>query len=29
MQPTANVTSGDVLDWHAIEWKRVYRTSRT
>src|SRR6516225_4091219 len=26
MQHAANVTSGDVLDWHAIEWKRVYRT---
>src|SRR5215472_16914705 len=26
MQPAANVTSGDVLDWHAIEWKHVYRT---
>jgi RNA-directed DNA polymerase len=26
MQPAANVTSGDVLDWQAIEWKRVYRT---
>jgi RNA-directed DNA polymerase len=26
MQPAANVTSGDRLDWHAIEWKRVYRT---
>jgi RNA-directed DNA polymerase len=26
MQPTANVTSGDAVDWHAIEWKRVYRT---
>jgi hypothetical protein len=26
MQRTANVTSGDGLDWHAIEWKRVYRT---
>jgi RNA-directed DNA polymerase len=26
MQPIANVTSGDLPDWHAIEWKRVYRT---
>ena len=26
MQPTANVTSGDVVDWQAIDWKRVYRT---
>jgi RNA-directed DNA polymerase len=26
MPPAANVTSGDVLDWHAIDWKRVYRT---
>ena len=26
MQPTANVTSGDLPDWHAMEWKRVYRT---
>ncbi len=26
MQHAANVTSGDVLDWHAIDWKRVYRT---
>jgi RNA-directed DNA polymerase len=26
MQPAANVTSGDRLDWHAIEWKHVYRT---
>jgi RNA-directed DNA polymerase len=26
MQPAANVTSGDGVDWHAIEWKRVYRT---
>jgi len=26
MQPAANVTSGDVLDWHGIDWKRVYRT---
>jgi RNA-directed DNA polymerase len=26
MPPAANVTSGDVLDWHAIDGKRVYRT---
>jgi RNA-directed DNA polymerase len=26
MQRAANVTSGDLLDWHAIEWKRVYRS---
>ncbi len=26
MQHAANGTSGDVLDWHAIDWKRVYRT---
>src|SRR5207245_10750310 len=26
MQHAANVTSGDVLDWHAIDWKHVYRT---
>src|SRR5207247_8845019 len=26
MQPAANVTSGDGVDWHAIDWKRVYRT---
>jgi RNA-directed DNA polymerase len=26
MQPAANVTSGDAEDWHAIDWKRVYRT---
>jgi RNA-directed DNA polymerase len=26
MQPTAHVTSGDLPDWHAMEWKRVYRT---
>jgi RNA-directed DNA polymerase len=26
MQRAANVTSGDLLDWHAIEWKHVYRT---
>jgi RNA-directed DNA polymerase len=25
MQHTANVTSGDPIDWHAIDWKRVYR----
>jgi RNA-directed DNA polymerase len=26
MQLAANVTSGDAVDWHAIDWKRVYRT---
>src|SRR5262245_13799378 len=26
MQPAANVTSGDLVDWQAIDWKRVYRT---
>jgi RNA-directed DNA polymerase len=26
MQPAANVTSGDQVDWHAINWKHVYRT---
>lgn len=26
MQPTANVTLGDDLDWHAIDWKQVCRT---
>lgn len=26
MQPAANVTSGAVVDWQAIDWKRVYRT---
>ena len=26
MQRAANVTSGDVVDWHAIDWKHVYRT---
>ena len=26
MQPAANVTSGDAVDWQAIDWKRVYRT---
>jgi RNA-directed DNA polymerase len=26
MQHAANVTSGDRLDWHAIDWKHVYRT---
>ena len=26
MQRTANVTSGTLEDWHAIDWKRVYRT---
>jgi len=25
MQLAANVTPGDDLDWHAIEWKRNYR----
>jgi RNA-directed DNA polymerase len=25
MQPAANVTSGHAVDWHAIEWKHVYR----
>jgi RNA-directed DNA polymerase len=25
MRPAANVTSGTVGDWHAIDWKRVYR----
>ena len=25
MQRAANVTSGDAVDWHAIDWKRVYR----
>jgi RNA-directed DNA polymerase len=25
MQHAANVTSGDPIDWHAIDWKRVYR----
>jgi RNA-directed DNA polymerase len=24
MQHAANVTSGDPIDWHAIDWKRVY-----
>ena len=28
MQPAANVTSGDLLDWHAIEWTQVYRPVR-
>jgi RNA-directed DNA polymerase len=28
MQPAANVTSGDPLDWHAIDWKQVYRRVR-
>jgi RNA-directed DNA polymerase len=28
MQPAAHVTSGDLLDWHAIEWKQVYRRVR-
>jgi RNA-directed DNA polymerase len=26
MQRAANVTSGDQVDWHAIDWKHVYRT---
>ncbi len=26
MQPAAHVTSGDVVDWHAMDWKHVYRT---
>jgi RNA-directed DNA polymerase len=26
MQRAANVTSGDVVDWHSIDWKHVYRT---
>jgi RNA-directed DNA polymerase len=26
MQPAANVTSGNAVDWQAIDWKRVYRT---
>jgi len=26
MQLAANVTSGDQVDWQAIDWKRVYRT---
>jgi hypothetical protein len=25
MQLAANVTPGNDLDWHAIEWKRSYR----
>jgi RNA-directed DNA polymerase len=25
MQPAANVTSGDPVDWHSIDWKQVYR----
>jgi hypothetical protein len=25
MQLAANVTPGDDLDWHAIDWKRSYR----
>src|SRR5688500_7531093 len=25
MQPAANVTSGDPVDWHSIDWKHVYR----
>ena len=26
MQLAANVTSGDRVDWHSIDWKQVYRT---
>ena len=26
MQPAANVTSGDAVDWQAIDWKYVYRS---
>ena len=26
MQRAANVTSGDPVDWHAIDWKHVYQT---
>jgi RNA-directed DNA polymerase len=26
MQPAANVTSGDRVDWQAIDWQSVYRT---
>src|SRR5712691_3581622 len=26
MQRAANVTSGPLGDWHAMDWKRVYRT---
>jgi hypothetical protein len=26
LQHAAHVTSGDFLDWYAVEWKRVYRT---
>ena len=26
MQLAANVTSGDPVDWHSIDWKHVYRT---
>ncbi len=26
MQHAANVTSGALLDWHAIDWQRVYRS---
>jgi RNA-directed DNA polymerase len=26
MQLAANVTSGDPVDWHAINWKHVYAT---
>jgi len=25
MQPAANVTSGDQVDWHSVDWKQVYR----
>ena len=26
MQHAANVTSGDILDWHSVDWKCVHRT---
>ena len=26
MQRAANVTSGDILGWHSVDWKRVHRT---
>jgi hypothetical protein len=26
MQLAANVTSGDLVDWHSIDWKQVYGT---
>ena len=26
MQPAANITSGALVDWQAIDWKRVCRT---